>query len=173
MLTAVLFLQVGGGIWYLVTFYRTRGQTLEDCLNGTTDTKRIAYCDSLNAYKRVPQAVMIVSVLIPIIYQAYACYVVYQYSKRLENQKIESLRSSRAFIPPVGPAYEPIKPMDDTYALTQPNPHYHTLMLLIHSGTHTTHLSEGIRRVIRFKPSFFSLLGVLHVYFGHYQLWVD
>ena len=70
MLTAVLFLQVGGGIWYLVTFYRTRGQTLEDCLNGTTDTKRIAYCDSLNAYKRVPQAVMIVSVLIPIIYQA-------------------------------------------------------------------------------------------------------
>jgi hypothetical protein len=124
LLCAVLSLQVGASIWYLVTFYRTRGQTLEDCLNGTTDTKKIAYCDALNVYKRVPQGVMIASVIVPIILQLYACYIVYQYSKRLENQKIESLRSSRAFIPPAGPAYQPVKPTDESYPLTQPTSHY-------------------------------------------------
>lgn len=144
LLCAVLSLQVGASIWYLVTFYRTRGQTLEDCLNGSTDTKRIAYCDALDVYKRVPQGVMIASVIVPIIFQACmwppsqihvclfshhstnldACYIVYQYSKRLENQKIESLRSSRTFVPPAGPAYQPVKPIDESYPLTQPTSHY-------------------------------------------------
>jgi len=70
LLCATLSLQVGGGIWYLVTFYRTRGQTLEDCLNGTTDSNRIAYCGTLEAYKRVPQGALIASVIVPIILQA-------------------------------------------------------------------------------------------------------
>jgi hypothetical protein len=121
LLCATLSLQIGGGIWYLVTFYRTRGQTLEDCLNGTTDSNRIAYCGTLEAYKRVPQGTLIASVIVPIILQAYACYIVYQYSKRLEFQKIENLRSSRAFVPPTGPVYQAVKPTDETYPLAQPH----------------------------------------------------
>jgi len=70
LLCAVLPVQVGSGIWYIVTFYQKRGQTREDCLNGTTDTKRIAYCYSLDAFKRVPQGVMIASIIVPIIFQA-------------------------------------------------------------------------------------------------------
>jgi len=124
LLCSILSLQVGGGIWYLVTFYRTRGQTLEECLNGTTDSNRIAYCDTLEAYKRLPQGALIVSVIVPIILQAYACYIVYHYSRRLGSQKIENLRSSQAFVPPTGPVYQPVKPTDETYPLTQPTSHY-------------------------------------------------
>jgi len=162
LLCAVLPIQVGSSIWYIVTFYRKRGQTREDCLNGTTDTKRIAYCYSLDAFKRVPQGVMIASIIVPIILQACmrpssqmnvcpfslqntnldACYVVYQYSKRLEGQRIESLRSSRAFIPPVGPVYQPVKPTDETYPLTQPTSQY-PYADASNSFGHTHHKSLG------------------------------
>jgi len=124
LLCAVFGLQVGSSIWYLITFYHTRGtDTLSKCINGSTDSNRIAYCNQLDAYKRVPQGVMIASVIVPIIIQAYACYVVNQYSKRLNMQEAENNRQSRAF-QPSGPVYQPVKPQDETFPLTQPTSQY-------------------------------------------------
>ncbi|KAF8973160.1 hypothetical protein BDZ97DRAFT_1779777 [Flammula alnicola] len=124
LLCAVLSLQVGGSIWFLVTFYRNRGQTLDQCINGSTDTNKINFCKAMDAYRRVPQGAMIASVVVPIVLQAYACYVVYQYSKRLERQRADELRSSKVFVPPVGPGYQPVMRNDETYPLAQPSMQY-------------------------------------------------
>ncbi|KAF9482105.1 hypothetical protein BDN70DRAFT_875388 [Pholiota conissans] len=123
LLCVVLSLEVGSSIWYLITFYRTRGQTLDECINGSTDSNRIAFCNSIDAYKRIPQGVMIASVVVPIVIQAYACYIVYQYSKFLDTQKAERRRMSSSFIPPSGPAYQPVMAQDNTYPFAQQYPY--------------------------------------------------
>jgi len=123
LLVVVFGLQIGSSVWYLVTFYKTRGRTLEQCLNGTTDVDKISLCHSMDAYKKIPQGAMIASVIVPILIQAYACYVVYQYSKRLTMQKAEKLRQSHVFVP-AGPAYQPVNRHDESYPLTQPNMTY-------------------------------------------------
>jgi len=125
LLCAVFGFQVGSSVWYLITFYHTRHQTLSQCINGSTDSDKIAYCTSLDAYKRVPQGAMLASVIIPILIQAYACYIVYQYSKRLEYQRAEKLRASRNFSSSgSGPVYQPIKPHDESFPLSQPISQY-------------------------------------------------
>ncbi|CAA7261656.1 unnamed protein product [Cyclocybe aegerita] len=118
LLCAVFGFQIGSSIWYLVTFYRNRGQSLEDCLNGTTDANLIAYCQSMDAYKRVPQGVLIASAIVPILIQGYACYVVHQYSNRLTQQRAEQARAAQVFVPPSGPAYQPVMRNEETYPLT-------------------------------------------------------
>ncbi|PPQ77192.1 hypothetical protein CVT25_011038 [Psilocybe cyanescens] len=123
LLCIVFGLEVGSSIWYLVTFYRTRGQTLEQCINGSAEPSRVAYCKSLDAYKRVPQGAMLASIIVPILIHAYACYIVYQYTKRLEYQKIEKLRASRSF-PQTQPIYQAVNPHDESFPLAQPNPQY-------------------------------------------------
>ncbi|KAF8200715.1 hypothetical protein BJ912DRAFT_577623 [Pholiota molesta] len=123
LLCAVLTLQIGSGVWYLITFYRTRGQTLDECINGSTDANRIAFCNSMDAFRRIPQGVMIASVVVPIVIQAYACYVVYQYSKFLGAQKAERRRMSSTFVPPSGPAYEPVMAHENTYPFAQQYPY--------------------------------------------------
>lgn len=144
MLSVVFGLQVGSSVWYLITFYRTRHQSLDDCINGSTDANRIAYCKSLDAYKHIPQGVMLASIIVPIVLQACqsffltssqypnisslspnldACYVVYQYTKRLEHQKLEKQRASRSF-PTSGPVYQAVQPHDEHYPLNQPHVQY-------------------------------------------------
>lgn len=144
LLCIVFGLEVGSSIWYLVTFYRTRGQTLEQCINGSAEPSRVAYCKSLDAYKRVPQGAMLASIIVPILIHACqyspfisiivpfwlkvslildACYIVYQYTKRLEYQKIEKLRASRSF-PQTQPIYQAVNPHDESFPLAQPNPQY-------------------------------------------------
>lgn len=80
LLATVFGFQVGSSIWYLISFYRTRGQPVEKCINGSTDTEKIAACQALDAYSRVPQGVMIASVIVPIIvegcmFQSFLCNV--------------------------------------------------------------------------------------------------
>ncbi|KJA20766.1 hypothetical protein HYPSUDRAFT_78186 [Hypholoma sublateritium FD-334 SS-4] len=123
LLCATLSVEVGSSIWYLITFYHTRGQTEAECVNGSTDQARIAYCKSLDAYRRVPQGALLASVIVPLVLQAYACYVVYQYSKRLQYQRADRQRSSSAFVPPVGPMYQPLKHADETHMLAQQYPY--------------------------------------------------
>ncbi|KAH9485160.1 hypothetical protein JR316_0002067 [Psilocybe cubensis] len=123
LLCVVFGLEVGSSVWYLITFYRTRGQTLDDCINGSSDAGRIAYCKSLDAYKRVPQGAMLASIIVPILVHAYACYVVYQYTKRLERQKFEKSRASKSFSQPQ-PAYQPVLPHDENVPLTLPSVQY-------------------------------------------------
>lgn len=117
LLATVFGFQVGSSIWYLITFYRTRGQPVEKCINGSTDTEKIAACQALAAYSRVPQGAMIASVIVPIIVQGYACYVVYQYSKRLTKQRLDKERLSTAFNSS-GATYQPVKSTEDSYPLT-------------------------------------------------------
>lgn len=140
LLCATLSVEVGSSIWYLITFYHTRGQTEAECVNGSTDQARIAYCKSLDAYRRVPQGALLASVIVPLVLQACACliylhnhliliyipdacYIVYQYSKRLQYQRADRQRSSSAFVPPVGPMYQPLKHTDETHMLAQQYPY--------------------------------------------------
>ncbi|KAF9049930.1 hypothetical protein BJ165DRAFT_1525231 [Panaeolus papilionaceus] len=126
LLCVVLGAQVGSSIWYLITFYRNRGQTLNDCLGDkANDSDRIALCQSMNSFRRVPQGVLIASVAVPILLQAYACYVVHQYSNRLTQQKAEKLRQSAVFNQ-ARPTYQPVPVSQDheSYPLTQPTGGY-------------------------------------------------
>ena len=52
-----------------------------------------------------------------------ACYVVHQYSQRLQNQRLDKQRSTSAFVPPVGPMYQPLKHADEAHMLTQQYPY--------------------------------------------------
>ncbi|KAF8160845.1 hypothetical protein B0H34DRAFT_795703 [Crassisporium funariophilum] len=124
LLCTVFGLQVGSSIWYLVTFYRVRGQTVEQCIGGSKDVDKIALCQSMDAYRRVPQGALIASVIVPLLIQAYACYIVYKYSQRLSQQKADMKRSSAGFVT-TGPIYQPVQPHDsEAYPLTQPNVTY-------------------------------------------------
>ncbi|KAF8895692.1 hypothetical protein CPB84DRAFT_1837113 [Gymnopilus junonius] len=123
LLSAILLVEIGGSIWYLTTFYRNRHQTLAECINGSSDSNRIAYCNSLDAFKRIHQGVLLTSVIVPIVLQAYACYVVYYYFKRLESQRVERQRASQVF-QPSGPVYQPVKVHDDAFPVSQPTYQY-------------------------------------------------
>src|SRR5260221_10723118 len=67
MLAISLAFQIATGIWYLVTFYTTRNQSLADCLDGTINQSKIDYCKTLQIYKTYPQGYVIANVLIPIV----------------------------------------------------------------------------------------------------------
>jgi len=136
LLCICLGFQIGAGIWYLVTFYTTRNQTLSDCLQGTTDQTRIDYCNALQVYKRYPQGYVLAQVIVPIVVQMCkftvvllksgdffsfnlldACYVVYHYSRLLNYQDAEKKRQPQY----KGPVYQPVNRHDETYPLTHPN----------------------------------------------------
>ncbi|PPR02415.1 hypothetical protein CVT26_011383 [Gymnopilus dilepis] len=122
LLFLALLVQIGSSIWYLVIFYRNRHQNTADCKNGTTDPNRIAYCDSLDAFRRIPQGAMLASFIVTIVLQAYACYVVHYYSKRLENQRAER-RASRA-LRASGPVYQPVEGHEDAFTMSKPANQY-------------------------------------------------
>jgi hypothetical protein len=124
MLCTTFGFQVGSGIWYLITFYRTRGQSYDDCVNGSTDSNRITYCESLNVYKKIPPGYLIAAVIVPVVIQAYGCYVVFQYSKRIESQKLEKHRQSQVNNTyGGGPVYQPVAHQDESYPLAAPYPY--------------------------------------------------
>jgi hypothetical protein len=141
LLCAVFGFQLGSSIWYLITFYHTRHQTLAECLNGSVDPQQIAFCNSLDAYRRIPQAPMLISVIIPILIEAYACYIVYQYSKRLERQNVEK-RASRAF-QPSGPVYQPVQPHDESFSMGQTPQYPYAAASHSFGHSHQKSLGEG------------------------------
>lgn len=61
--------QFAAGIWYLVTFYKTRNQTFYQCVNGSTDPTIIDYCNSLKVYKTIPQGYVIAQAIVPLLIQ--------------------------------------------------------------------------------------------------------
>ena len=69
MLAISFGFQIAIGIWSLVTFYTTRNQSLNDCLDGTTDQTKIDYCNDIQVYKRYPQAYVLVGVIVPLVIQ--------------------------------------------------------------------------------------------------------
>jgi len=120
MLCVGLVCQLASGIWYMVTFFTTRNQSLADCLGGTTDQTKIDYCNAIQVYKRYPPGLVVAQVFVPIVIQLYACYVVHQYSKLLRHQ----LDAEKRRHYPRGPTYQPVARHDENYPLTQPNVSY-------------------------------------------------
>ncbi|KAF9524012.1 hypothetical protein CPB83DRAFT_774598 [Crepidotus variabilis] len=138
LLCIVFGFEIGSSIMYLVTFYRTRNQTFDDCVGGSTDVNKISYCRSLDIYRKIPQGYMIASIIIPILIHAYAIYVVYQYSKRLAHQKAEKTRlSSHA-------AYQPVAHQDDSFAMNQP---YNAAYPYAAGGAHSFGHTHGDNKV--------------------------
>lgn len=124
LLCLVLSLEIGASIYYLVTFYRKRGQTFDECVNGSTDNNIIQYCKGLDKFKHLPQAAMIAAVIVPLLVHAYACYVVNAYSKRLQYQRLDKIRQSQVFVPPTtGSSYQPVMRTDETRPLTSQYPY--------------------------------------------------
>jgi hypothetical protein len=112
--------QIASGIWYLITFYTTRNQSLSDCLDGTTDQTRIDYCNAIQSFKRFPQGYVLANAIIPIVIQFYACYVVRSYSHLLERQNVERNRQVNR-VP--GPVYQPVNHHDENYPMTHNAPY--------------------------------------------------
>ena len=135
MLAISLAFQLATGIWYLVTFYTTRNQSLADCLDGTNNQTKIDYCNSLQVYKTYPQGYVIANVIVPILLQlcefflistqysyhrrADACYIIRAYSRYLEREHAEK---DRQFHRVPGPVYQPIR-HDETYPLSTGYPY--------------------------------------------------
>ena len=130
--------QFAAGIWYLVTFYRTRNQTFNQCVNGSTDPTRISYCNSLKVYKTIPQEYVIAQAIVPLLIQLCkflncfcckwcshlcfkdACYIVNRYARYLDAEKT---RGHAPFIQ-VAPVYQRVNPHDESYPLAHPNVTY-------------------------------------------------
>jgi hypothetical protein len=125
LLCLVLSLEIGASIYYLVTFYRKRGQPLNQCINGSTDNNIINYCKSIDKFKHIPQAAMIAAFVVPLLVHAYACYVVSAYSKRLQHQRLDKVRESQLFVPPTstGSSYQPVMRADESRPLTSQYPY--------------------------------------------------
>jgi hypothetical protein len=111
-----LLFQVAVGIWYLVTFYKTRNQSLDDCLDGSTNQTKLEYCKAIQVYKKYPQGYILANVIVPIVIQLYACVVVHSYSRYLEHEDAEK---HRHFNRVPGPVYQPVNHRDEQhYPLT-------------------------------------------------------
>ena len=133
MLFISFLFQLATGIWYLVTFYTTRNQSLADCLDGTVNQTKIDYCNAIQVYKKYPQGYVLATVIVPIVIQLCefilihrlinililvktdACYVVRSYSKYLEREDAEK---HRQFNRVPGPIYQPVNRHDENYPLT-------------------------------------------------------
>ncbi|TFK44438.1 hypothetical protein BDQ12DRAFT_661196 [Crucibulum laeve] len=101
VLYLVLGLQIAGTIYFLITFYKTRGQSLEECVNVSISRSGISVCNALEEYKKISQGGMIVSLIVPILVQ-----ILFKAPSQTE-------------------VYQPVKPTDDSFpALTQPNTKY-------------------------------------------------
>jgi hypothetical protein len=138
VLAISLAFQVATGIWYLVTFYTTRNQSLDDCLNGTSDQTKIDYCNAIQIYKHYPQGYVLANVIVPIVIQLCkptlshhrlkysdlclpdTCYIVHSYSSLLEREDADK---HRQFNRVPGPIYQPVNRHDENYPLTN-NPAY-------------------------------------------------
>ncbi|KAF6760165.1 hypothetical protein DFP72DRAFT_1063230 [Ephemerocybe angulata] len=119
LLWCTFLLQLGSGIWSMVTFYRARGRSQDDCLKDSTDQNRLTYCAALEELKKIPQGYIIASSIVPIVIIAYALYVVHHYIKRLQKQQYEK---EMAFKPKSG--FTTVKGKEETYPLTQPTTTY-------------------------------------------------
>jgi len=101
VLYATLGFQIAVTVFTLVNYYRLRGTSSLDCTvtsGGTT----VNLCEE---YTKFPQGAVIVTVIVPILIQAYACYVVAAYKNRLIKQKLD--RSSVAMKASVNQGFPP------------------------------------------------------------------
>ncbi|RDB24742.1 hypothetical protein Hypma_007945 [Hypsizygus marmoreus] len=114
VLGAALGFQIGTAVFTLISYYRYRGSSGKDCNVKDANLGTIDICE---AYARVPQGAMIASVIVPILVQAYACYVVTAYGNRLIQKKAQHSSMAMNSNPP----YTSVAPTEETYPLSQPN----------------------------------------------------
>ncbi|KAF8070425.1 hypothetical protein FPV67DRAFT_1019335 [Lyophyllum atratum] len=118
VLYATLAFQIAVTIFTLINYYRLRATSGSDCIvtsGGTT----VNLCEE---YAKVPQAAIIIAVIVPILIQAYACYIVAAYKNRLIKQKLD--RSSVAMKASVNPSYTSIPVTDQSLPPSYSNPAY-------------------------------------------------
>ncbi|KAF5386267.1 hypothetical protein D9615_002302 [Tricholomella constricta] len=118
VLYATLGFQVAVTVFTLINYYRLRGTSGPDC-NVTSGDTTVNLCEE---YVKVPQGAIIVSVIVPILIQAYACYIVAAYKNRLIKQRQD--RSSVAMKTPVNPAYTSVPATDQSLPPSYSNTAY-------------------------------------------------
>jgi len=121
LLCALLAIETAANVVAIVTYYRTRHNPLQQCLNGGDDRFTKNFCDFANNLKNSSQAVIWVTAIVPLIIIGYACYIVSNYIKRLERQKAEEFRFKGVYEPVGLPA--PVKD-ESTVPLTVPETTY-------------------------------------------------
>ncbi|RXW15132.1 hypothetical protein EST38_g10722 [Candolleomyces aberdarensis] len=122
LLCTVFALQIASSVWYLVSFYRARGESGDDCLGSNTTPERVAFCNAMEQLKQVPQGWAIAGAIVPIVIMAYCVYVVYHYIKRLNKQKLEKEQRYHKSTPSYTPGKNGSK--EETHPLTQPTVTY-------------------------------------------------
>lgn len=70
LLSIVLGLQIGVSIYAVYAYYHARGHTVAECVNGSQSSDKIAACNALDAFTRIPQGYVIASAIIPVLMQA-------------------------------------------------------------------------------------------------------
>ncbi|KAF5333930.1 hypothetical protein D9611_014981 [Ephemerocybe angulata] len=124
LLWCTFLLQLGSGIWSMVTYYRAQ-------------------------LKKIPQGYIIASSIVPIVIIAYALYVVHHYIKRLQKQQYEK---EMAFKPKSG--FATVKGKEETYPLTQPTttyPYSDSGNAFGHKKTGSTALPSYLKHALELK----------------------
>ncbi|KAL0956257.1 hypothetical protein HGRIS_002411 [Hohenbuehelia grisea] len=122
MLSYLLGLQIIYTIIYLIIFFlEGRKNLVQNCINGSTDQRVIDSCQKLNDLSKgwVVGVVIAIS-LVPILIQAYGCYVVSAYAKKLAKKEM----SRNMAMTQDGFKYEAARTHDDSRPLTHPDVHY-------------------------------------------------
>jgi hypothetical protein len=140
LLCTVFLLQIASSIWYLVTFYKARGESGDDCLKNDNSPERVAFCNALEQLKKVPQGWAIAGAIVPVVIMACkllshssetemethdradCVYVVHHYIKRLNQQKLEKEQRYHKSAPSYTPGKGGNK--EETHPLTQPTVTY-------------------------------------------------
>jgi len=116
--------QIAIAVFVLITYYRARNTSGSSCIvkDDHFSNGQIDICAEIH---KIPQWAVIITVVIPIIIEAYACYVVQMYNSRLRDQKRDSqyLASTNAVFNGA-PAYIPVARSDEAQPLTEPAAQY-------------------------------------------------
>jgi len=112
--------QIGVAIYALWTYYRARNISGPTCIL-RSDSLNVAV-DLCEEYRKIPEWAIIVAVIVPIVVEAYACYVVESYRIRLADQirdkEFVDIKSSFT------PIYAPVPHTEESQPLTHPTVPY-------------------------------------------------
>ncbi|KAJ7039119.1 hypothetical protein C8F04DRAFT_318379 [Mycena alexandri] len=117
LLRLFLGLQVVAMIAYIAIYFIDKSGFQKVCIGNSTDQQVI---DACNSATNSSSWVVIVSAIIPLIFQAYGVYIVSSYVTKLRNEKVIS-EESFGF---KGPGYAPVPNDFEQYPLTNKPPAY-------------------------------------------------
>ncbi|KAF8893872.1 hypothetical protein BD779DRAFT_1503881 [Infundibulicybe gibba] len=107
MMNYMLGFQIVSSIFYLVAFFRDGGKSVSQTVGNGTGITVCVGCTHLS------KTVVVISAIIPLLVQAYVCYIVHSYRKRLAKED-----AKKHAVPLTKSAYHPVQLNEEGQSLT-------------------------------------------------------